>query len=197
MVSMRRRYVTTAVATAALVVMIAVGAGTASALPATPPRGVARAPSVSVTGWTRSVCQAFGRWDQQLLKLDPPVSPPADLPAAKTAITRYLTGTTSATAKLVKDLKAAGVPRIPHGSAITQLFAHAAQSLKDGFAQAQNAASQLSTTDPAAFASAETALVSQINTAASTLSTTVTQAATTDQAPTLDQAFQSTSACKI
>jgi hypothetical protein len=195
MVSMPRRSVRTAAATGVMVALIAVGAGTASALPGAPPRSVARAPSVSVTAWTRSVCQAFGRWDQQLLKLGATVSSPADLAAAKTAITRFLTGATATTAKLVKDLKAAGVPRIPHGSAIGQLFVHAAQGLKDGFAQAQSAARRLSTTDPGAFAPAEAALVSQINTAASTLNATITQAATTYQAPSLDRAFRTTSAC--
>jgi hypothetical protein len=91
-----------------------------------------------------------------------------------------------------------GCRHSPHrdGLAIAQLIVHATQSLKDGFAQAQSAASQLPTTDPAAFAPAETALVSQINTAASTLNTTITQAATAYQASPLDLAFRTTSACK-
>lgn len=145
--------------------------------------------------WASSVCQDFTRWQGQLTKLGSTASP-SDPAAGKAAITKFLGGALKATDKLAKDLKSAGVPSINNGNAIATAFMNAVKSLRSAYATANTNAAALSTTDAAAFALSAQAMVKGLQTAGTTLQTTLAAAAKQYPASALNQAFTSTKACR-
>ena len=162
---------------------------------AAPAAAVAAAKTVPVKAWSGSVCKDFSRWEVQLTRLGA-TGAVANPTAGKAAITKFFTGAIKATDRLAKDLKAAGVPAVKHGTAIAAAFASSVKSLRGAYAKAKTSAAALPTGDPATFAAAAQALATQLQTTGSTLTTTLAQTTTQYPASALDKAFTSTKACK-
>ena len=183
-----RRVCRVGLAVSSVVGLLVVGSSVASA-------GVDSAKAVPVEEWSASVCKGFSRWDVRLSKLASSGAL-ADATAGKTAITKFLTGTVKANARLARDLKAAGVPAVKNGKAIAAAFVTSAKRERAAFAQAKTAASALPTDDQAAFATAAKQIATQLQTAGTSLNATLETTAGRYPSSGLDNAFKSTKACK-
>ena len=156
---------------------------------------VAAVKTVPVADWTESVCKGFSRWEAQLAKLGS-IGRLADPSAGKAAISTYLTGAALATDTLAKAVRSAGVPSVKHGKEIAAGFTDSVESLRAAYATARTTAATLPTTDPATFAGAARALATQLQSAGTTLDSTLSTTARRYPTSVFLKAFRSTKACQ-
>jgi hypothetical protein len=152
------------------------------------------AKSVPPRRWVEVVCTDVGRFDKRLIQLGR-TGAIKTLTNGRAVITSFLASAKTATDKLAKDFKAAGVPTVPNGSAIAAGFAESIKSLRATFDQSTRSASVLPTNDPTAFADDVEILGDRLKSADSGLDVALSLATTRSPAPALAQAFRTTLAC--
>jgi hypothetical protein len=159
----------------------------------------------SVRKWSASICTDFARWQDQLVRLASTggvghilhgtgTSDPPDVIQA--GVSQLLAGALLATDELVRDVRAAGVPKIPDGQNIAAEFAGSAAFVSAAFADFKRSADQVAPDEPGQQFRETQDLASLLQRAGTTLSTTLQQIAAAYPKGGIKRVFASTKACK-
>jgi hypothetical protein len=153
-----------------------------------------QAKTTPVKQWTSSVCTGFARWETRLTKLSSRGTV-ADPVAGKAAITKYVAGALKATDKLAGKVESAGAPSVKNGKAIDAALLTSVEGVRGAYEKAETDAAALPTGDAGAFSFAAQALGATLQTASTTLSSTLTAAVKSTPGSALDKAFTTTKSC--
>jgi hypothetical protein len=131
--------------------------------------------------WTRSVCTSLGNWETNIKNLTSDfrtnVATVGSLPEAKDMLVTFLGSAVDETDTLLTQLRKAGVPNLKDGSKVAKLFKNALTDVRGIFADGQQTARTLDTSDPTQFSAAATNLGNDITQGGDKLSQTFKSAA--------------------
>jgi hypothetical protein len=170
---------------ALLVVVTALGASTGAS-------------SSSPTKYADSVCRSFAAWQRRLVKLATPSGQTQATPEAiKGRLVVYFSGAVKAGDTLVRDLQHAGVPSVAHGRVIAGDVVRAARHARAALSDAAHDARRLPINTPEAFAAAGDRFGVLLTDAGSASSAMIDQIIARYQATSLEEAFTTSSSCKL
>jgi len=173
--------------TAVLVVAFTDGAG-GSAIASAPRATVAPAT------WTAKVCTALGQWRTQVEAVAPQAAS-SDPVVARASLSGSLGQSVIATDDLVRALRAAGVPKVPHGRKIAASLVTTFTQARAQLAAATRRAERLPTTDANAFAKGAGTVERALERTMTTVDTALAKAGSRYPSKALDRAFRRAAAC--
>jgi hypothetical protein len=185
------------IAAAGLVLVLVLGGvGTAVAAPQAP-RSISST-QVSASSWTHKVCQSLSRWETKVKSLSSSVSKQVQgestIAGIRTLLTQFLQKVVDSTSQLVRQMDAAGTPKVDQGKAVAQFFHDGLTQLKNLFAQSQQAVKGLPN-NPRAFATRAESVGRQIDNGGKQIQGVFNDAQTRFHIPAIDAAFSSDPAC--
>ena len=144
------------------------------------------------------MCQALSKWETNVKSLSRRVSNQvqgqSSIAGIRKVLSQFLQKVVDSTNKLVKQMDAAGTPKVEQGKAVAQFFHDGLTQLKNLFAKSQQAVKGLPN-DPQAFATQAEALGTQIDNGGKQIQSVFNDAQARFNIPAIDAAFSSDPAC--
>jgi hypothetical protein len=180
----RKAMVMMGAAGVALALMAPAAAGSVTA-------GAARAKTVSVDKYAKSLCTTYTTWQNSITDSTPPTADITDPAAGQKAFADYFNGLIASTKSATAKLKKAGIPDVEHGKQVAKSFQ---TFLTKASTEISGALDQINTADPTS--PQFVATVTQVTTNLATLDTRLGDPFSKVASQDLLGAFKDQKACK-
>ena len=162
---------------------------------AAPAASAASAP-VAAGKWATAVCAGLDRWQRALGGRSSKGQNVNDPAAVKATLTKYLDGVVRDTGGFLKQLKAAGVPKVAHGKRIAAALRAEFGKARSIFIATRRRVKRIDVTDKTAFANGVAVAEKGATVAFTTAQVALAKLGTRYPAPALDAALKSAAACR-
>jgi hypothetical protein len=178
--------------------MVACGSSSSSSSPSSSSGG-GGGNQVSAAAWAGTICGALSTWGTVLSKQPAGLQSPSsatDINQIKTDLSTYLGSAVDATNNMISSIKSAGSPNVDNGSSIQSDLLNGLQPVAAAFSDAKAKVDAASIADPAAFQTELQGVATALTTAGDAAKASLTGVKSKYKTDAIDQAFNSTPACK-